>query len=245
MVNFKRIQNMRQIPCCIILFLSCSIASAESRVWTMVDGRTFEAKFVSHIAGKVSLRKPRGKLLKIPHEQFSEADLTFIQLEMPPRLDINFSKKSKQRVFPDSLSDLPRSSYFDFAVTIKQTSTTQYDQELIAEYFAIGDEIDGDKNILLDYQKKTFFLSKKNKRTVEFSGKTVELLDYVIGKYRRGDKFGGYLVVVTDARGEIIIHKASSKYFYSNLENLRMVPVSKYFDKTCSRVEPTRPKRFY
>ncbi len=66
-----------------------------------------------------------------------------------------------------------------------------------------------------------------------------------IGKYRRGDKSRGDLVVVTDARGEIITHKASGKYSYQNLANLRTVPVGKYFDKTCTRVDPTRPKCFY
>lgn len=236
---------MKRIPICIALFLSWTVICAESRVWTLANGRTFEAEFMTVIGGEVSLKNPKGKLIKVPEKKFSEADLKFIQLEMPPQLDINFSKKSKQRIFPFSLSALPNSSYFDFGVTIKQLSTKPYDQELKAEYFAIGDEAAGDLHILLDYQTRNFFLTKENNRTVEFSGETVELLVYELNTQKRGKKFRGYLVLITDARGKIIAHKATSKFFYENLENLRTVPIGKYFDETCTRVSPTRPKRWY
>jgi len=221
-------------------------SGAGMRMWTMADGRTFEASFVTVIAGKVSLKNPKGKRLKLPVGQFSEEDRIFIQLEMPPRLDINFSKSSKQRVFPFTLSqEIPRSSYFTFKTTIKKTSTKRYDQELTAEYFAIGSEFGGDKHILLDYRKENFSLTKENGGRFEFSGKPVELLDYASGTgQRRGEKYAGYLVVVSDIRGKSIAHNGSSKRLFENLENLRQVPVGKYFDDTCNRAAPTRPKRF-
>ncbi len=216
------------------------------RIWTMVDGRTFKAKFMTTIAGKVSLKNRKGKQLTLPENRFCEADREFIQLETPPQLDINFSKSSKQRVFPFTLSqEIPRSSYFTFKATIKKTSVKPYDRELTAEYFAIGAEFGGEKHILLDYRKENFFLTKKNGGRFEFSGNPVELVDYASNGQRRGKKYGGYLVVVTDARGEIIAHNASSKLFFGNLENLRTVPVGKYFDDSCIRTAPTRPKRWY
>lgn len=146
------------------LFLLCTESLAEIRTWTMADGRTFEAEFITVIGNKVSLKNKKGKTIALPNNQFSTADKKLIQLEMPPQLDINFSKKSKQRIFPFSLSDLPNSSYFDFGVTIKQRSTKPYDQELKAEYFAIGDEAAGDLHILLDYQSKSFFLTPENNK---------------------------------------------------------------------------------
>jgi len=139
---------------------------------------------------------------------------------------------------------IPRSSYFNFSVTIEQTSTRQYDHELVAEFFAIGDEVDGNKYILLDYQRSNFMLTDENKRRVELAGETVEILDYILNGYRRGTKFGGYLVLITDSRGEIIAYKTTKGAYYENLNNLRTVPVGRYFDKTCTRCTPTRPKKW-
>ena len=216
------------------------------RIWTMAEGRTFEAEFMTAIAGKVSLKNKKGKRLKLPENQFCEEDRNFIQLEMPPQLDINFSKSTKQRVFPFTLSqEIPRSSYFTFKAAIKKTSTKRYDQELTAEYFAIGGEFGGEKHILLDYRKENFFLTKENKNQFEFSGNPVELIDYASNGQRLGKKYSGYLVVVTDACGKIIAHSASSKLLFKNLENLRTVPVRKYFDDTGIRSAPSRPKRWY
>ena len=217
------------------------------RMWTMADGRTFEAGFETVVAGKVSLKNPKGKRIKFPVGRFSEEDRTFIQLETPPLLDINFSKSTKQRVFPFTLSkEIPRSSYFTFKTTIKKKSTKPYDQELTAEYFAIGAEFAGDRHILLDRRKESFFLTQKNQGSFTFSGKPVELIDYANKQtgQRLGEKYEGYLVVVADTRGKIIAHNASSKLFFQNLENLRQVPVGKYFDDTGTRAAPTSPKRF-
>ena len=217
------------------------------RQWMLEGGRTFNAEFVTYIGGKVSLKNKKGKLFKVPMDQFSGEDLRFIQLEMPPILDINFSKSTKQRIFPFTLSNqIPRSSYFTFKTTIKKMSTKPYDQELTAEYFAIGGEFGGEAHILLDYRKESFFLNKENGRKFTFSGNPVELIDYASKNgQRRGEKFVGHLVVVTDVRGEIIAHAGSSKIFFKNLKNLRGIPVGKYFDDSCIRIGPARPKRFF
>ena len=224
----------------------------KTRTWTRLDGKTLEAEFTTFVAGKVSLKTPKGKLLKIPLAQFSATDQSYIQLQMPPRLELDFSKKTKQRRFPavDSRSAAaltPRSFYYTFTAKIKQTSTLQYDHELTAEFFAIGMEVDGDKRILLDYQTRSFFLADGSNSTFEFSGKTVEVYDYLTGfdYRRRGTKYKGYLIVVTDERGEVITVKAPIKNLFENLENLRKVPVGKTFDDACSRCFPTSPKQLY
>ena len=236
---------MRFLVIYFCLVLGGHTALAEPRVWAMANGKTVEAEFVSLIGGNVSLKSSKGKLHKIPEDQFSAEDLNYIQLQMPPQLDLSFSKSSKQRIFPDSLSDLPRSLYFDFVAKINQTSTRQYDQELVAELFCIGKEIYGGKGILVAYQKSSFFLSEGSKSTFELSSNTVELIDMIIGDQHRGTKFKGYLIVITDPRGEVIAYKTSTEDFFRNLENLRKVPVGKTFDEDCNRCMPTRPKRYY
>jgi len=222
------------------------------RTWTMADGRTFEAEFVSIIGARVAFKNAKGKLLKVPQGKISEEDLTFIQLEMPPDLDISFSKQSTQRVYPESLGNQPRPTSYNyvFSAKIKQTSTKSYDQELQIEIFAIGAEFGGNSYILLDRQKHSFTPTKENQRSARFEGKTVVLTDYLIGndtigRQHRGRKYASYLVVVTDSRGKIIAHETSKKWLFENLENLRQVPAGKYIDKTCTRIGPTRPRRFY
>ncbi|RKX43790.1 MAG: hypothetical protein DRP64_07700, partial [Verrucomicrobia bacterium] len=224
------------------------------RLWTLTNGRTCEAELVSVIGGKVVLKKSRGKLIKIPKGQMSKEDLKFIQLEMPPELDISFSKQSKQRVFPHSRGvdrPIPTQYFFVFSSTIKQTSTRDYDQELKVELFTVGAEYGGDKYILLDYQKGRFTPTRGNQRSFRLESETVAVLDYLVGTastggyQHRGQKYASYLVVVTDSRGKIIAHETPKKWLFENLENLREISVGNFIDKTCTRVGPSRPKRFY
>jgi len=221
-------------------------SKSKMRAWSLKDGHTVKAELVTRIGSKVTLKNKRGKTIKIPVNQFSEADRAYIQLEMPPQLDINFSKKSSQRIYPFTLSqEIPRSSYFTFKTTIKKESTKPYHQELTAEFFAIGQEFSGATHKLLDYRKESFFLNKKNGNRFEFSGKPVEVLDYASKNgQRRGDKYEGYLVLVSDVRGEIIAHAASSPKFFEHLDNLRKVPVGRNFNDDGKRVPPSRPKPY-
>jgi hypothetical protein len=62
------------------------------------------------------------------------------------------------------------------------------------------------------------------------------------GKSRfRGEKYDGYLVTVTDQRGQIIAHRTSNKFLFEHLNRLKMLPVTRHFDKECRRVAPPRP----
>ncbi len=227
------------------LFSAVVLSGAESRVWTMEDGRTFEAEYVGCVVGKVLLKNKEGVQVKVPLKGFSEADQKYIQLENPPELDISFFKKSKQRWYiPDlgTSTPLPTSLYYTFGVKVKQTSSGSYNHELKIECFAIGAEIHGNKYVMLDHQEHTFVLTEENDRSSEFEGRTIEVIDYQIREFHRGRKYSSFLVVVTDARGKIIAHKTPKKLLFKNLENLRKVPPGKCFDKTCTRVGPTRPK---
>jgi hypothetical protein len=229
------------------LLLCCGSSIAETRVWTMKNGKTVEAEFITVVGNNVTLKNLKGKTIKVPGKQLSEADISYIELQMPPKLDLQFSKTTTQRVFPDMLpaSTPPRSLYYDFTAKIKQTSTKVYNHELVVELFIFAEEIDGDKKILLDYKKEAFMLTQGSKSSFEITGKRAELMDYVVGGQRRGEKFDGYAIVVTDSRNEVIAYKTSSEKIYQNLDNLRKVPIGKYFDEDCNRCFPTSPKRFY
>ena len=236
----------------LVLFSSVFVY-AETRVWTMEDGRTFDAEFVNAAVGKVFLKNKKGEKLSFKVKEFSKADQEVIQLETPPSFDISFSKTSDQRRYlPDLFQGVPPQSFrYVFGVKVNQTSSARYNHELKVEFFAIGTEVHGKNYILLDRQEKTFVPTEENDQSLEFTGKTIELIKFLMkmgndnkGTRRedsRGRKYSSFLVVITDSRGKIIAYKTPKKFLFENLENLKEVPLGKYFDKTCTRVGPTRP----
>ena len=40
------------------------------------------------------------------------------------------------------------------------------------------------------------------------------MIDYDLTERRRGQKYGGYLIVVTDSRGKIVDHETSHKWLF-------------------------------
>ena len=56
----------------------------------------------------------------------------------------------------------------------------------------------------------------------------------------RGEEYCGFLVTVTDERGEIIAVKSSNNWLYKNLDNLKALTVGHFMDKDCTRAFPAR-----
>ncbi len=96
----------------------------------------------------------------------------------------------------------------------------------------------------MDRGSSSFTPGKENQYAHQFHGDPVELMSYDLLKQRSGIKYKGNLVVITDERGIIIQHRASSPWLFENLKDLRQIPVGAFMDKTCTRVHPTGPKRF-
>jgi hypothetical protein len=220
------------------------------RIWTATNGETFEAQYVTRMSGKAVLKDTRGKIKKVPLSLLSAEDNLFIELNEPPKLNISFSKQSKSRppIDPGPFLEWTPPTLIDYVFTAKinQHSAGDYNHELQVEFFAIGSEVDGDNYILLDRQSSAFTPSNENKRSHAFSGVPVLCYDYVDWySQKRGSKYGGYLITVSDVRGRIIAHEASGKWLFDHLENLKNLPVGVHFDKSCTRVFPPRPKGYY
>jgi len=233
----------------IITFLLalCIHVQAELHLWTFTDGRTTEAEFISIIGKKVVLKNAKGKIFKIKLNALTETDRKFIQLSNPPKIDINFTKPTKMRKFPENpwVTEFPQSSYITCSVKLKQISSGKYPYELTVEMFAFAEEINGNKKILLDYQKKNFFLNGRDS-SFKLTGETKEFLKYRVNRNLgfRGNRYGGHLIVITDKRGEIIAYKSTSKRFITYVENLRKLHPGCFFDPANGeRCRPTRPKK--
>ena len=197
----------------------------------------------------VVIKNAKGKQLKVPFSKLSPDDQEYAQLAQPPKFSINFSKSS-QSIPPPKESpfvNTPRPLQifdFSFKASVKQSSTKVYPHGLVVEFFAIGEEVDGDNYILLDRQTGSFVPSGENKKTLLLqSPEPIRIQTTAIrsASPMRGAKYGGYLVVVRDKRGRIIQYKTSKEWLIECLENLEKLPVGKHFDKKGNRVGPPRP----
>ena len=200
------------------------------------------------MAGNVVVKTSRGKQRKVPYARLSGADQLYVDLANPPEFNLDFPKKSRQIPLPDPgpfQNKLPVMQLFDytFGVKIKQLSTGDYNHPLTVEYFAIAEEVDGDNYILLERGSDTFTPSDVTTKFHEFYGEPVRVERFATRESAplRGCKFGGHLITVTDARGKIIQHKASSAFLWDVLEDLKKIPVTRHFDRDGQRVCPPRP----
>ena len=218
------------------------------RRWTLNDGRVVEAVFKQMLFNKAVLEDENGNEIKVALDEFCDEDLTFVQLQTPPKLDIEFAPLSRQRVFPPTIKgETPiRGLLYTFCVKIRQVSGNKspYRFPLTAEFFAIGQQIGEDTRVLLERQTADLSLSKENDFSFTFQGEEIQLLDYTTNDERRGTRYDGYLVVIRDINGRIIAHKTSSNGLFTNLDNLSRLKVGWHFDDHCRRALPVAPQHF-
>ncbi|RKX37562.1 MAG: hypothetical protein DRP64_16980, partial [Verrucomicrobia bacterium] len=213
------------------------------RQWTLKSGKSVEAELVLQMGNKTVLKTNRGKQIKVPTSELSAEDLDYLELASPPPLKLTLQKETDMFRFRDVLNPTapPRLFELTLGVKIEKLNTTPYTRELKVELFSIADEIDGDNFVLLDRQEGTFVLSRENGGIHEFWGQKSRMRDYMdfVGN-RRGRKFKGHMIVITDERGEIIAQNITNDWFLDIIEPLRELPLGRHFDKTGTRVFPPR-----
>jgi len=218
------------------------------RVWTSKGGKTLSAEYIMVIGNKVVLKTENGKQKKILIAELSPKDREYLELASPPKFNIDFSASASavSRILnPNTGETATVARDYQANIRLKQTSAGKYNHNLHVEFFAIGKEISGKRYVLLDRGENNFVPTEKNTCDIEFKGKEVEIPDFYIFKsnsmQHRGLKPAGYLIIISDERGEIIQHQASNPWLWEHLENLRKLPVGAYMDKNCVRTFPTPP----
>ena len=216
------------------------------RLWTLKSGKSMEAEFVVKMGNKVVLKKSRGKQVKIPFDELSEEDHDYLLLASPPPFKITFLKNLERFKFenlPLVESNPPVFTKFTGGTKIQKNSRQPYPRSLKVELFTIAAERDGNNYVLMDRSEESFTPSEENDGILEFYGNGFWLRDYVDGRLdRRGEKFQGHMVVVTDERGEIIAQSISNTWMLEIIEFLREFPVGRHFNKAGERVYPPRPE---
>jgi hypothetical protein len=224
------------------------VVESSLRVWTTQSAKTVEAEYISRIGDKVVLKTVKGKQIKIPFNELSEADQQFIELSNPPTLSMSFVKsENQQRVAtsPYLTEDEPRILEYSFGAKMRQTSSRAYNYELTAEYYAFGQQrLDDQKFILLDHYESSFMLNDENKRSHRFNGENAStFISFTLHDTMRGTKFMGHLIVVRDQLGKIIAHQTSNEWLFEKFDEIEQLPLGAFFDKTGQRVHPTGPPR--
>jgi hypothetical protein len=208
------------------------------RTWTSINGESFNAEFLAVMAGKAIMKTPRGEQKKIPLDQFSDADRRAIELSTPPKFKLDLGKKTQARPLKYGAGKV-RINEYTFTAKVEQISLGNYSHNLEVEFFALGSEIGANQYILLDRGSSSFIPSETEDHSFEFSGRTVDLLEFYAYEMHRGEQYDGFLITVTDERGEIIAHRSAPKWLYKNLDALKQLPIGSFMDETCKRVWPT------
>ncbi len=220
-----------------------ALPKTKMRLWTLKSGKSMEAELVIEMGDKTVLKTAHGKQVKVPTDALSVEDLDYLELASSPPLKITFMKEVDRFDFKDLPIAAPPPIVREIraGVKIEKTNQKPYTRELRVELFSFASEIDGDNFILLDRVEGTFTPSEENDGYYELWGKVANAKDYLDAEgNRRGEKFKGHMVVVTDERGEIIAQSISNNWMLDIIDFLREFPLGRHFDKTGARVYPPR-----
>lgn len=211
------------------------------RTWTSADGQSFEAELMTIMGNEAVLKTRRGKQTKIPVDKFSSEDQRYLTLNQPPQFKMDLSKKSRQRIFKYDKNGSVGCNVYTFTPKI-EFRTKNYNLPLKVDYWVIGSEISGSQFILQDKGSKTFVPTEFPEGRLTFSGREVEMYDWVLGHIyneRRGERYEGFLITVTDERGQIIAKRSTPTWLFKNLDQLKTLQVGAFMDNTCTEVWPT------
>lgn len=219
------------------------------RTWTSIHGKTLQAALRTYMGDRVWLTTKDGREVKLFTRELCDADRKYLELSNPPKLKIRFSHRSDQQPLPPQAPGRDYSrrpvkiTDYKFGAEVQLTDNRTYHYPLTVEYFAIGQELDGNNYVMWQRGSKTFTPSKANNYKVEFYGSKIERIQSTMYNTARmrGEKYGQYLVTVTDQRGVVVGYRESKNWFYKYLDFMKTLPITRHFNNKGQRVAPPRP----
>lgn len=239
----------------LVTVVCCS--HAEMRIWTSKSGKTVEGEYVSMAFDNVNVEDNEGNLIKIPLDQLSEEDQTYLELANPPKLSIEYSKDVQpwQSVADDWISNYGGSEQNHpifviegrFGARIKKLSNKPYNHTLTAEIFVLTKQCYAPDNYHLIVRSKSepFMLNKENGGYYEYDDpRMYRIIYYNLYSVRpRGERPSDYMVLIWDERGEIIAHRSTGNWLFDYRDKLMKLPVGAWVNDKCDRIHTTSPKR--
>ncbi len=204
----------------ILLTVGGAVVRAETRMWTDKNGNTIEAEFVKIFSGKVVLKLPNGKQVKVPQSGLSQKDQDYLKSAIPPKIDIevNIDRDKKTPVSWDGY--VRKSEKIQGKVTITKKNREPCNKSFTAYLYIFSKDLQDDEIEVLDKAKHEFTF--KNQKKIEFSGGTSKI-EYTDSYYGNdyGDEYEGYLVFIEDASGKIIYTKGSRKLYENKVSQIK------------------------
>jgi len=220
-------------------------AFSEVRTWNDKQGNTYEGEYVRELFDKLTLKTTDGQEVRIAVEDFSEHDQKYLRVMVPPRLELDFTKKTSVKPKAPEMGDLDNDEVTILAgkATVTKDSKRPFTSGLKAEIFLFGEEVVESKyKILLSRTEKNFLLPKKRGDTVEVKTEPIELQVYT--EYdditRRGPVYIGYLIAIMDRQGNTVHMKTNITWLQGEgkVEQIQALyrqgaqsVYSRYFDK--------------
>lgn len=226
------------------------------RTWTLDGTETIDGEYVSMSGFDTILRTRDGKHTKVRTERLSPEDIAYIEITNPPEFKVDFAEQMSQREVAGSphMSSPAGISVLGYvgSARVKKYGIRPYNQELRIDMYVFSKQMLTKSDIyqLSDRASMTFTPSRANDFSARLEGHYFEVAtweQYYWGGVRlnRGLRFYGYLITVTDKRGEIIAHSSTGKWLFQNVDKIRQLPVGAFLNQDCERIHPEGPPRLY
>ncbi len=250
---------MKTVRVCLFFVLICFSLQAEMRYWRNVDGTRFEGEFSQELFDVYYIRTKGGADIKLPVDKLDPVDAEFLKAWAPPRIEIDFRKKGDRKVRYSGNNVVPPSDSIEIVtgtVTIKKLSKLPYSGTLTVEAFLIGKELlkgrigfENSDDIYRVFAKKTDQFTFGEERNSQFvltlTGEAPKFVrDDQLDSQMMGFEFFGYVVLVTDAKKNVIAFDSGrlKALKVENMPDLRKVPLNSFCNERGQRVPVPRPR---
>jgi hypothetical protein len=219
------------------------LSHGEMRIWTSIKGDTVEAEYISIMSGKVVLKRPDGKQLKVPASGLCVADRDYLASMIPPKIKIDVDVDKDRDTLTSYSSDYGSYNYERKAettkciVTLEKTNREECNRDFTAYLYVIGKDTTGDKRKVLSYVAHDF--SFKNKPETEFRS-VPTTTEYTKSDYatNRGYRFEGYLIYIEDENGTVVAIESSQSRYEKNLHKIKPARDNTEFDNDFDMLNP-------
>jgi hypothetical protein len=147
-------------------------------------------------------------------------------LTTPPKIKALVQKQKSAGMSGRDYDDKMES--FQFRAEIESKEFNRDLEGLVAELFVVGKAVTGERYELLDFVKSPFALPRKGKHEIEGRDIRLEFDDNDFAQF--GVKYYGYLLVIKDKDGRILLDKTTQKSFLTNLAKLEKLSIGDMFD---------------
>lgn len=241
-----------------VLILSNVLFAAELRMWTDENGKQFEGRFDKELFGDILVRDKDGGKHFIAGDKLSLEDREYIYNNIPPEVEIDFTRKIRQRPTMEWTIAQDKTFLYTCAVEIEKESELPYKGHLMAELFLLAEERDGPNLVIAAREVSNFMFPEGRDAVHTFKAVDVPFRQYYNHWARdaatdRGIEYIGYLVAVSDEDKNLIAYKTDLDVEWltediprtvSELRNLaiqgRGSIYSRHFDDFFSKVDPPR-----